>query len=351
MNRRLGLIELLILLGSAALPVTVRADGEKGPAKSEIDINRVMLAAHVRDIEGKGNRGTKRNLDTRVLSGQATQREQARLLELYRQLEQATPPRGSPGEWRRLTTPLVEAMDGVTTGREGAREQLARALNCQTCHDRFRVHFWPGLSNLTDPNLHDFLAQSKVWTKETLPPRYLVERAGKVKGAGGSPTIEQIATGPDGWCLLVDFRDPCSDDALRALTSTKKLCEIRILAGGVTDTGLGYLKDLPDLKVLVVSTKELTDKGLESIGALPALTQLDIARTRVSEKGLAALADLTNLKELYLAGADVRDEDVGPLKTLTHLEWLSVPPSVSKAKHEELQRALPKTRVLRDAGK
>jgi hypothetical protein len=347
---------LFAVLGLIALSVTGRAGGGAGPVEPEVSINEIMVAAHVRDIDGKGNRSSKRNLDTRVLSGRATEQEKTRLLELYRQLATTIPPKGSPGEWRRRTAALVEATEGVIAGRDGARRRLAEAVDCKTCHEKYRVFgpaFGPGLnSRLTYREHYDKLQRDATNPKDLcLPRRPLVERADRVRAAGGRTTIKFVGGPTDGWNLLVDFTDPCSDESLRPLTSAEQLTELRILKGGVTDTGLGHLRELPGLKTLVVTSEELTDQGMKSIGKLTALTQLDVFRAGLTEKGLGALTGLTDLKELYLSGADVRDGDVEPLKTMRHLEWLSLPPSVSKAKHEELQRALPKTRILRDAAK
>ena len=247
-----------------------------------------MLAAHVRDIDGRGNRGTKRNLDTRVLSGKATEVEKQRLLEFYRLLARATPPKGSLGRWKRLTEPLVASMEGVVEKRDGAVEQLAKALDCKGCHDQFRVHFLPGLSNLTDLNYYRTLQESGHFTEAkqlSLPPRELVELAGKINAAGGSPIIEQAGAGAEGWRLLVDFPEKTTDPTLRLLASAKKVREIRIFRGGVTDAGLAYLRDLPDLLVLVVNSQAITDEGMKSLADWKGLVTLDLLQARPTGKG------------------------------------------------------------------
>jgi hypothetical protein len=316
----------------------------------EETINKIMVAAHVRDIDGKGNRGTKRNLDTRVLSGNATNREKARLLELYRQLAKATPPRGSMGAWKMDTMPLVRAMEGIVSGRPDAREQLAKALDCKGCHAKYRVSFAPGLSNLTDLEYYDRLASDKAWSRFgiPLPPRRLVELAGKIKKAGGESVNEQLASG---WSMLVDFPKRTSDDALRPLRGARDVSEIRILNSGVSDKGLGHLRELPDLRVLVIHSADVNDEGMKVVATLKKLTTLEIMNARITGKGLAELARLTVLKELHLFATKLGDDDVAPLMKMRILKRLSLPPAISESALDKLHRALPYTAIAREARK
>ncbi len=345
------LVGLMSLLGLASWPISAQSKQKTKPEKRGLSINEIMVSAHVRDIEGKGNRGSKRNLDTRVLSGKATDTEKERLLELYRLLAKATPPRGSLGKWKRYTEPLVQAMEGVAAGREGALEQLSKALSCKACHDQFQIGFYPGLSNLTDLKYYQRLQESGHFTKvsgPSLPPRELVVLAKRIKDVGGGQIIEQVSDGPEAWSLLVEFPVKTNDDAMRVFDSVRKLSEIRILDGGVTDKGLGYLRGLPELQCLVVNSPDITDDGMKFIATLKGLRSLDLLGARLTDKGLTSLAKLSNLKELYLYGADVRDAGIESLKTMQHLDWLYLPSSVTKAKLEDLRRALPKVNILRD---
>ena len=351
MRQIVFMVGLMSLLGFATWPVSAQSEPEAKPDKLGFVINEIMVSAHVRDIEGKGNRGSKRNLDTRVLTGKATQAEKERLLELYRLLAKATPPKGSLGKWKRYTEPLVEAMEGVAAHREGAVEQLRKAVNCKDCHDQFQIGNHPGLSNLTDLKYYERLQESGHFNKAqrlSLPPRELVALAKKIKDVGGSPIIEQMGDGPHAWSLLVEFPEKTNDDAMRLLDSVKNLLEIRILDGGVTDKGLSYLRGLPDLQVLVVNSKEITDDGMKFIASLKGLKSLDLLQSRLTDKGLTSLAKLNNLRELYLYGADVRDAVIETLKAMRHLDWLYLPSLVSKARLDDLRLALPKTSILRD---
>ena len=105
-----------------------------------------------------------------MLSGQSHRGREETAAGTYRLLAKATPPRGSLGKWKRYTEPLVEAMEGVAAYREGAVEQLGKALNCKACHDQFQIGFYPGLSNLTDLKYYQTLQES-VSARCYQPPR------------------------------------------------------------------------------------------------------------------------------------------------------------------------------------
>lgn len=128
----------LIIAFFLTLVCLVMSDANAITYPLEDSINQIMVAAHVRDIDGKGNRGTKRNLDTRVVSGQATDREKARLLELYEQLEKRVPPKGDLKEWKSRTAEMTASVKAIIAKEKGAETRLAKAINCAECHAKFR---------------------------------------------------------------------------------------------------------------------------------------------------------------------------------------------------------------------
>ena len=183
------------------------------------------------------------------------------------------------------------------------------------------------------------------WSQET-PPAQLAKLVESLNAAGGNAWLRR-ADPPRNWECGVDFPAKTTDEALKAVGETKGLIAIRILKGGVTDKGLGYIQKLPDIEVLIVYSADVTDEGLKSIGKLSTLTKLDIAGPRVTSKGLAYLNKLGRLKELYLYGADIRDEDLQPLKKLKELLYLDLPNGVSETVLADLQRALSRTNIRR----
>lgn len=175
------------------------------------------------------------------------------------------------------------------------------------------------------------------------PPSQLVELANELRVAGGDVHLDRVERYE--WELAVDFLNKIKDDALKPLHNQRGVTAIRILKGGVSDKGLSHLKNLPDLRLLVVKSKEITDEGMVTVGALKGLTKLDIIQPRLSDKGLEALVPLVNLSELFLYGAEIHDRDVEPLKKMRKLQRLDLPSTVTQTKFEELQRCLPTTQV------
>jgi hypothetical protein len=193
------------------------------------------------------------------------------------------------------------------------------------------------------------LVVGNAWGQAT-PPAHLAKLVESLNAAGGEAWVRR-ADPPRNWECGVDFSAKTTDEALKIVGETKGLIAIRVLKGGLTDKGLGYIQMLPDIEVLIVYSAKVTDEGLKAVGKLSTLTKLDLAGPRVTSKGLAYLTDLGQLKELYLQGADVRDEDLQPLKKLKQLLYLDLPTGISKSAIAELQQALPRTNIRRRANR
>jgi hypothetical protein len=100
--------------------------------------------------------------------------------------------------------------------------------------------------------------------------------------------------------------------------------EVTLKDSHFIETGLAYLKSLPNLRTLSLSGKRITDNEL----------------TRLS--------GLIKLKTLSLAGADVGDAGLAKLKCLSALESLNVRKTrVSDAGVIELQKELPNCKISR----
>ena len=64
----------------------------------------------------------------------------------------------------------------------------------------------------------------------------------------------------------------------------------------ITDSGLAHLKELRNLKVLLLRGNDIPDAGVEQLKSLPKLEQLELQNTNVTEAGVKALKDaLPNL--------------------------------------------------------
>jgi Leucine-rich repeat (LRR) protein len=104
---------------------------------------------------------------------------------------------------------------------------------------------------------------------------------------------------------------------------------------GITDIGVGYLAELPNLKELSINrvhsadltrnTEYYTDKGLESLAKCKTLEVLGIGSIGITDVGLEHVAKLTNLKRLTLYGCDnVTDKGLAQLAALKSLRDLNI---------------------------
>jgi hypothetical protein len=71
----------------------------------------------------------------------------------------------------------------------------------------------------------------------------------------------------------------------------------------ITDAGLEYLHELPQLRALNLSSCSLTDAGLTHLASMPVLETIDLSYcNRLTDAGLKALRRLPHLNTLQLHG-------------------------------------------------
>lgn len=130
---------------------------------------------------------------------------------------------------------------------------------------------------------------------------------------------------------MVDF--PSVRDA--NLKNIKYLSELKILTfydTWVTDAGLAYLKDLPNLETLRLGSYDqrgpgpktipITDKGMEHVGQMKKLKNLELNKMSISDKGLAKLKPLTELEYLKIGYTLVTPEGIQTLGSFKNLRIL-----------------------------
>jgi len=100
--------------------------------------------------------------------------------------------------------------------------------------------------------------------------------------------------------------------------------EISLSGTRLVDDELAHLRELPGLRVLVLTKSQVTDAGLAHLAGLTNLHTLVLSQTRVTDTGLAELKGLTGLRELALDEAPVTDTGLEYLQGLTSLEYLSL---------------------------
>jgi hypothetical protein len=109
-------------------------DEQPGKAEELRDIKRIMKLAHLTPQ----NRGTRNNLDNKVLDGKATDGEKKELLKLYTALAKATPSAGKLDDWKSRTEELVGALKAVYNGEDQANQRFIKAKDCKACHELHR---------------------------------------------------------------------------------------------------------------------------------------------------------------------------------------------------------------------
>ena len=71
-----------------------------------------------------------------VYTGKATAKQKEELLELFKDLAKAKPPRGDEKDWKKKTTALVDAAQDEVDRKSGASASLKKAAtSCKSCHD------------------------------------------------------------------------------------------------------------------------------------------------------------------------------------------------------------------------
>ena len=93
---------------------------------------------------------------------------------------------------------------------------------------------------------------------------------------------------------------------VNAIAQCAQLRELRIPSAGLTDTELVGLKKLALLESLDISENpQVTDKGMATIKTLERLRALYLSKTAVSDKGLFELKALDGLRTLYAGSTKI----------------------------------------------
>jgi hypothetical protein len=97
------------------------ADKDKSPIKD------FMQQCH------KAPKGTD-PLCKKAQDGNATKEELKKLLDGYRVIAAAKPPRGEEASWKERTSKLVKAAEALSKGEADAAAKYKAAVNCKGCH-------------------------------------------------------------------------------------------------------------------------------------------------------------------------------------------------------------------------
>ncbi len=78
------------------------------------------------------------NLCKKVVSGEGTDEDKKKFLDLLIDLVENDAPKGDAVEWKMQSGKALIAAAKVVSGREGATAELKEAVNCKACHDKFK---------------------------------------------------------------------------------------------------------------------------------------------------------------------------------------------------------------------
>ena len=86
----------------------------------------------------KAGFGGDSSLCKKVTSGEGTDEDKKQFLNLLIDLVENNAPKGDETEWKMQSGAALVAAAKVVTGREDGLESLKAAVNCKTCHDKFK---------------------------------------------------------------------------------------------------------------------------------------------------------------------------------------------------------------------
>jgi hypothetical protein len=126
------------------------------------------------------------------------------------------------------------------------------------------------------------------------------------------------------WIMVNLVTDKLVDQELIQwlLALRKQLVWLKLDDTNLSDTSMGAIGQLVNLRRLSMQNTKITDHGLTPIRSLENLQFLNLVGTDVTAKGILLLKELQSLQSLYLYQTDVKKS-----------EW------------PELQKAFPKTRI------
>lgn len=168
--------------------------------------------------------------------------------------------------------------------------------------------------------------------------------------------------------------DAATTMQLTALKKYPNVGSVTVLDGSrLTEAGYAALKELPNLRKLVLNRASVTEKTVAAIGELKTLRtlaligggasdaevaglkkltrleSLDLSQNpRVTDKGMAAVRALERLEFLYLAETSITDKGLFELKPLDGLRTLNVTATkVTSAGAEKFVDEMPNLRAVR----
>ncbi len=140
-----------------------------------------------------------------------------------------------------------------------------------------------------------------------------------------------------------------TNDGLKNVSSSRNLTALHLSKTKITDEGLEYIKDLDKLEVLFLDDTSITDRGLNYLSNLNNLIELWLQNTNITDEGVSSLTGLQKLETLYLSGTKITDKSLKSLETFANLVELRVGQTKITAEGiASLKKKLPHCRIFND---
>jgi Leucine-rich repeat (LRR) protein len=141
------------------------------------------------------------------------------------------------------------------------------------------------------------------------------------------------------------------DAGLAHFSGCKNLTVLGLWGTRVGDAGLVHFSGCKNLMHLNLGYTKVSDAGLAHFENCKNLTWLELGGTQVGDAGLAHFKDCKNLTKVGLQETQVSDKGLDHFSDCKHLTRLDLKQTkVTKAKIEELHKALPKCKIEWDGG-
>lgn len=117
---------------------------------------------------------------------------------------------------------------------------------------------------------------------------------------------------------------PIKDDDIEPLAGSTTTTNLNLISTNITDRGLQYLGNLPNLDVLVLAESRVRGFGLPHLKGLENLSFLDLSGSLIDDEGLVRMPRLPGLMHLSLADTKITGRGLEHLKVLPALRRLDL---------------------------
>lgn len=152
-------------------------------------------------------------------------------------------------------------------------------------------------------------------------------------------TVAQLGNGAE-----LDQSGPTS--LIATLKEFKHVESLSCHSKNLTDSGVGRLTELSQLRKLTLSSPRITNVGLIDLLEFENLQSLNLSDTSITDSGIRTVARQKHLRELDLSATDISDAGLAHLSTLNNLTILKLGGTlVTNSGKQAIQQALPNCKV------